>query len=98
MGLNAWVHCNCVKEGKAPPHPYPELLVFEETGEPALVCNGEISLDQWKRHDAWYRNSCRHSGTLIDKPLGNIALVAHVREFIKTNSPGDFPLLLERVA
>jgi hypothetical protein len=97
MGVNAWVHCNCVKEGKAPAHPFPELLVFNETGEASLANWREVPLKQWLKHDAWYRNSCPHSGVLIEKRIGNIALVAHIRGFLETNSPSDFPLLLERV-
>jgi hypothetical protein len=58
---------------------------------------GQISLDQWAAHDKWYRNSCSHSGYLVDRRLGNIGLVAHVREFLQRNSPNDLPLLLERV-
>lgn len=60
MGLDAWVYCNCIKEGKALPHPFPELLVFDETGEPTLQSEGEISLELWLTHDKWYRNSCPH--------------------------------------
>ena len=96
MGLNAWVHCNCIKEGTALPHPFPQLLVFDETGEPALQSDGEIGLELWLMHDEWYRNSCVHSGYLIKKRLGHIALVAHIRGFLEDNSPNDFPLLLER--
>jgi hypothetical protein len=97
MGLDASVRCNCIKEGKALPHPFPELLAFDETGEPTLRKEGQISLDLWAVHDEWYRNSCSHSGHLVDRRLGNIGLVAHVREFLQRNSPNDFPLLLERV-
>ncbi len=97
MGLGASVHCNCIKEGKAPPHPFPELLAFDETGEPILKKEGEISLDLWLAHDRWYRNSCAHSGCLVDRRLGNITLVAYVHEFLQTNSPNNFPVLLERV-
>ena len=97
MGLNAWVCCNCAKEGLAQPHPFPELLVFNETGEPTLKSEREISLPIWMTHDKWYRDSCSHSGHLISKRLGNIALVGHVRGFLEENSPNDFPLLLERV-
>ena len=97
MGLDASVCCNCIKEGKAPPHPFPELLVFDEAGEPGLAIAGQISLDLWMAHDKWYRKSCPHSGRLIHKRLGNIALVAHVRGFLEDNSPSDFPMLLERV-
>ena len=97
MGLEAWVCCNCVKEGKAPPHPFPELLAFDETGEATLKSDREISLQVWTTHDEWYRNSCPHFGQLIEKRLGNVALIAHVRGFLEDNSPNEFPLLLERV-
>jgi len=97
MGLESWVYCNCIKEGKAPPHPFPELLAFDERGEATLKSQGEISLELWLTHDKWYRNSCSHSGHLIEKRIGNIALVAHVRRFLEGNSPNEFSLLLERV-
>ena len=97
MGLDAWVCCNCIREGTAPPHPFSELLVFDKTGEPTLKSEGEISLEQWLRHDEWHRNSCPHHGYLAKKRLGNVALVAHVRGFLENNSPNAFPLLLERV-
>jgi hypothetical protein len=97
MGLDASVHCNCVKEGKAPPHPFPELLAFDETGEPTLKSDADISLKLWSKHDKWYRDSCPHSGHLVEKHLGNISLVACVRGFLEDNSRNSFPLLLERV-
>jgi hypothetical protein len=97
MGLDAWVRCNCIKEGNAPPHPFPELLAFDETGEPILKGDGDIDLKLWLKHDKWYRDSCPHSGYLVEKHLGNIAAVAYVRGFLENNSPHNFPLLLEHV-
>jgi hypothetical protein len=97
MGLNAWVHCNCVKEGKTPPHPFPELFGFEKTGEATLISKGDITLEQWLTHDKWYRGSCPHSGVLLEKRLGHISLVAHVRGVLERDFPNDFPLLLDRV-
>lgn len=97
MGLNASVHCNCVKEGKAPVHPFPELLAFDETGEPTLKSDGDINLKLWRKHDKWYRDSCPHSGYLVEKRLGNIAAVVHIRGFLEGNSSKSFPLLRERV-
>jgi len=97
MGLDASVRCNCIKEGKAPPHPFPELLAFDNTGEPILRGDGEIDLKLWLKHDKWSRDSCPHSGYLVEKRLGNVTSVAYVREFLENNSPHSFPLLLERV-
>jgi hypothetical protein len=97
MGLDARVRCNCIKEGNAPPHPFPELLAFDETGGPTLKSEGDMDLKLWQKHDKWYRDSCPHSGYLVEKRLGNIAAVAYVRGFLENNSPHNFPLLLERV-
>ena len=97
MGLDAFVCCNCVREGKARPHPFPELLAFDKTGEPILRKQGEISLDLWLAHDKWHRDSCPHSGYLVQKRLGNVTAVAYVRGFFENNSPNSFPILLERV-
>ncbi len=97
MGLDAWVCCNCIKDGIAPPHPFPELLAFDETAEPILKSNREISLDQWLKHDAWYRESCPHSGRLIEKRLGNIAKIGYIRAFLESRAVTSFPLLRERV-
>ena len=97
MGLDASVHCNCVKEGKAPPHPFPELLAFDETGEPTLKSAGDIDVKLWLKHDKWYRDSCPHSGYLVEKRLGNMASVAYVRGFLEEHVPNGFPVLLERV-
>jgi hypothetical protein len=98
MGLDAWVRCNCIEEGNASPHPFPELLAFDETGEPILKGDGDIDLKLWLKHDKWFRASCPHSGYLIEKRLGNIAGIAYVREFLENNSSHGFQLLLERVA
>ncbi len=97
MGLDASVRCNCIKDGVSPPHPFPDLLAFDETGEPILESDGEITLDQWLLHDSWYDNSCAHSGRLISKRLGNSAMVASVSRFIEATSALDFPILSERV-
>jgi hypothetical protein len=97
MGLDASVHCNCIKEGKAPPHPFPELLAFDKTGEPFLKSDRNIDLKLWLKHDKWHRDSCPHSGYLVDKRLGNATGVAYVRGFLENNSTNSFPLLLERV-
>lgn len=56
-----------------------------------------MALEVWLIHDRWYRDSCPHSGHLIEKRLGNVSFAAHVRGFLEKNSPNDFPLLLQRV-
>ena len=97
MGLDAHVCCNCIKEGVAPPHPFPELLAFDETAEPTLKSDNEIGLDQWLQHDAWYMLSCPHSGRLLKKRLGNVGLIAHVRSFLGLREVTSFPVLRTQV-
>jgi len=97
MGLDASVRCNCIKEGKARPHPFPELLAFDKTGEPTLKGDRETNLKLWLKHEKWYRDSCPHAGYLVEKRLGNMTSVAYVRGFLENHSPNSFPLFLERV-
>ncbi len=97
MGLDASVRCNCIQEGKARPHPFPGLLGFDEAGEPTLKGDRDTNLKLWLKHDKGYRDSCPHSGYLVEKRLGNTASVAYVRAFLANHSPNSFPLLLERV-
>lgn len=97
MGLDAHVCCNCIKEGIAPPHPFPELLAFNETAEPILRSDQEISLDQWLKHDSWYKRSCPHSGRLVKKRLGNISRIAQVKADLELKAITSFRLIRDRV-
>jgi hypothetical protein len=97
MGLDAHVCCNCIKEGVAPPHPFPELLAFDETAGPVLKSDHEVSLERWIEHDAWHRTSCPHSGYLLKKQLGNLTLIAHVRAYLDLKGLPSFPVLKQRV-
>jgi hypothetical protein len=97
MGLDASVRCNCIKQGKAKPHPFPEMLRFDEIEEPSL--DSRASLDQLKMHDRWFDQSCNHRGYVLSVRLGNIAMVADVREKLRVlgRSGRTFPILLEHV-
>jgi hypothetical protein len=79
-------------------HPFPERLILDDAAEPDL--NGDSSDEEWLMHDRWFANSCEHAGYLISERLGNISMVAHIRELARhlQRSPGSkFPVLLERV-
>jgi hypothetical protein len=98
MGLDASVRCNCIGDGKAKPHPFPDMLRFDETGEPYL--DSCASLKQWQVHDRWFDESCEHRGYVLRIRLGNIALVTAVREnllALNRQARGSFPILLEQV-
>jgi hypothetical protein len=98
MALDGFVRCACIREGKAKPHPFPERLIFDESGEPAL--SGDPSEDEWEAHDQWLSKSCEHEGFLVAVFLGNITRVKNLRSFLQAlqGKPGPrFPLLLEEV-
>ena len=98
MGLNARVRCTCVRDGVALPHPIPKRLRFDENGEPFLEWEGSITAEAWAAHENWLSNGCPHGGYLVDKRLGNLARIVHVKTFIESYTVSDtLPILRERV-
>jgi hypothetical protein len=98
MALDAFVRCTCIRDGKAKPHPFPDRLAFDESGEPML--SGDPSEDEWEAHDQWLMGSCEHEGFLLSMFLGNITRVKNLRSFLRAlqGKPGPrFPILLEEV-
>jgi len=98
MSLDGYVRCNCIREGKAKPHPLPDRLTWDESSAPSLA--GDPSEEEWEAHEEWVQNSCEHQGFLASEFLGNITRVRNVRDFLKglQGNPGPkFPILLKRV-
>jgi hypothetical protein len=98
MSLDGFVRCTCIRDGKAKPHPFPDRLTFDESGEPTWT--GDPSEQEWEAHDQWLGASCEHEGYLQSLFLGNITRVGHLRSFLRglQGSPGPkFPILLEKV-
>jgi len=98
MSLDAFVRCTCIRGGKAKPHPFPDRLTFDESGEPTLT--GDPSEEECEAHDQWVGESCEHEGYLLSMFLGNITRVGNLRSFLRglQGSPGPrFPILLEQV-
>ena len=79
MSLDAFVRCTCIRDGKAKPHPFPDRLTFDESGEPTLT--GDPSEEEWEAHDQWVGESCEHEGYLLSMFLGNITRVGNLRSF-----------------
>lgn len=101
MGLDAHVRCNCAREGKHGPCPFPGRLRFDETGEPVLAdINGKTpDLSEDLVFDKWV-DGCEHEGMFIRAWIGNIAGVRHIREWVKgieTQIGTQFPILMEKV-
>jgi hypothetical protein len=98
MALDGFVRCTCIRDGKAKPHPFPNRLTFDKSGEPIL--KGDPSEDEWEAHDRWLNHSCEHGGFLLSLFLGNITRVKNLRSFLRAlqDTPGPrFPILLEKV-
>jgi hypothetical protein len=98
MSLDAFGRCTWIREGKAKPHPLPDRLTFDESGEPMLT--GDSSEEEWEAHDQWMGESCEHEGCQLSMFLGNITRVGNSRSFLRglQGSPGPrFPILLEKV-
>jgi hypothetical protein len=98
MGLDASVRCNCIRDGKAKPHPFPDRLLLDESAEPTLT--GDPSTKDWTAHDRWFAESCEHAGYIASERLANITLAKHLRDFLRGlqgNSGPKFPILLEKV-
>lgn len=98
MGLDVRVRCTCVRDGLVPPHPSPEKLRFDENGEPFLECEGDYSWEEWRAHEKWLNEGCVHGGRLVDKRLGHMMRIVHVRSFLEFHAaPGTFPILQDGV-
>ena len=98
MSLDAFVRCNCVRDGKAKPHPFADRLIFDERGEPSL--SGDVSEEDWETHHRWLSESCDHNGFMVGESLGNITLAKHLRDFLRglQGEPAPrFPILLKKV-
>ena len=60
MGLDASVMCNCYREGKAKPCPFPEHFYVDEEGFPALNLRHEYNEDKFEAFDEWLATCCDH--------------------------------------
>jgi len=98
MALDGFVRCTCIRDGKAKPHPFPDRLAFDDSGQPIL--SDDATEDEWEAHDKWLGDSCEHEGFLLALFLGNITRVQNLRAFLThlQGKPGPrFPILLEKV-
>lgn len=62
MGLDAYVPCNCYKDGKTKPPPFPEDYIFfeEETGMPELAQPYFEDGEKWNAFMDWRITACEH--------------------------------------
>jgi hypothetical protein len=98
MSLDAFVRCNCVRDGKAKPHPFADRLTFDKREKPSL--SGDVSEEDWETHDRRLSESCDHQGFMVGESLGKSTPAKHLRDFLG-GLQGDptprFPILLKKV-
>jgi hypothetical protein len=101
MGLDARVRCNCIRDGKTKPFPYPGRLGFDQCGEPTLVGESDSTLEELNSFDRWvFDPGCEHHGFVVELRIGNLAYVGHVRSWVKEterHTGRKFPVVSEMV-
>ena len=97
MGLHAVVYCDCFERGKVRElPPQPELVYVEPSGQVSFKWDAP-NADQHRFYD-WLAKACDHGpmGELVFHRLGNISLIAFLREIL-SKTPERFPVLLAKV-
>jgi hypothetical protein len=98
LSLDAYVRCRCVQEGRAKPHPFPNLLIVDPLEGPQL--REEATDEQWEKHDKWLAKACEHEGFAAEEFLGNVWLIQKIRNCLgklQKASGRKFPMLLDKV-
>jgi hypothetical protein len=100
MSVNAVVYCDCVERGRlTTPHPRPDLLFVDEKGAPDISSNDPRAIEA---HDRWESlRPCEHEHFwLIERWLGNVALIGSIRALLKqysTDPAVEYPVLWSKV-
>lgn len=98
MSLDGFVRSTCIRDGKPKTLPFPDRLIFDESGEPKLT--GDPSEQQWEAHDQWPGELCDHEEYLLSLFLGDITRAGSLRSFLRhlLGTPGPrFPILPQKV-
>lgn len=81
MGLEASVMCTCYAEGKTTPSPFPDRLVIDSAGFPALLARPDADDEKdSEQFAAWLRSCCAHPGMLYE--VAYVASWHGYREFL----------------
>ncbi|MDU1891283.1 MAG: hypothetical protein E6767_11385 [Dysgonomonas sp.] len=96
MGYDAYVSCNCYKEGKATEFPYKEYLEIDEEG---VLLSDTASDDIYSEFNKWKKTACSHPNMeLVDERLANAWGMAEFRLLIeKMGGKSTLPILTEHL-
>ena len=99
MGLDAYVACNCYREGKASRPSFADRLMIDEFGEVALAATANIDRIDRQQLDAWKENACPHSYMwCVNERIGSWGGVGVFLDMLDLLDPADFKALKQAVA
>lgn len=94
MGLDAFVRCNCLKEGKTTEPPIDRTwIISEDDGYYYLDPKYATDTDLEKQLYDWSKNCCIHSGMKIDEHISNWAGLRVFQEILDKIGIEHFPVL-----
>jgi hypothetical protein len=100
MGYDAFVLCNCYKEGKTPAPPYFDCVKIDDYGpyldlESMSTTEGKEFLQQQEAFESWQKNACPHEDMeLVSVHLSNIAGMRAFKALLKECGGAErFPVL-----
>jgi hypothetical protein len=99
MGLDARVFCDCYSKKKIKPFALPEYISFNPVDGLVLDMKEEsLTKAESAAYSKWRKSSlCEHERThAVYFRLGNIALIAFIREFLQSQE-NQYSILLSQV-
>lgn len=94
MGLDATVICNCYKQGRASPPPYPELIVLDEEGYLGLSVPYVENPAAYRLFWKWKETCCEHPRMEYgDEHISNWSGYRAFQEALKKAGWQHFPTL-----
>ncbi|GEM_PF-1283361 len=96
MGLDAYVHCNCYRQGITTPFPLPDLkdyLVTGDDGELRLLLDHNAHKADLEKFEAWKQSSCEHAGMMIWERISNWAGYRYFQQALEDIGWLHFPTL-----
>ncbi len=97
MGYDAYVRCNCYKEGKTVPPPYEEH-VKEDLEFYYLDLYWKTHKKENEAFSNWIQNACPHEDMEIcSERLANISGMSQFRSLIKDRGEKNYPTLKEHL-
>ncbi|MFB0563896.1 MAG: hypothetical protein ACETWM_22075 [Candidatus Lokiarchaeia archaeon] len=100
MGLDAYVPCNCYKEGKTKPTPFPEEYIFidEETGMPELIPKYKDDEEKWNTLMDWRLTACDHEDMEIaSERISNWGGLRYFQQALARMGWEHFPTLRDEI-